>query len=101
MQRRSSRCTEGHGEVHEIRVLRRPLVGLAASHGPADNSPQVRNAQVLRDELVLRAHVVVEGAFGERARSGVVGWRGGLAVAEEGGDDDVVVLGVEGLVFPD
>jgi len=37
---------------------------------------------------VLRADVVVEGDEGERVRVGGVGWRGRLAVAEEGGNDD-------------
>ena len=56
---------------------------------------------MLCDELVLRANVVVVRALRERARGGVIGWRSGLAVAEESGNDDVVVLGVECLVFPD
>lgn len=42
---------------------------------------------MLGDELVLGADVVVEGDFGEGVRVGCVGWGGGLAVSEEGGDD--------------
>ena len=47
---------------------------------------------MLCDELVLRADVVVEGDFGEVFEGRVVGGGRGLGVAEEGGDDDEVLL---------
>jgi len=50
--------------------------------------------QALGDELVLGAHVVVEGDVGEGPDGGVGGGRG-LPVAEQGGDDDAVFSWVE------
>ncbi len=83
-------AAEGDGEVHEIRVLRYPLISLARGHGPAEDAVQVGDAQVGGEELVLGADVVIEGNFWERVM-GVVGGGGGLAVSEEGGDDYVVL----------
>jgi len=60
----------------------------------------VRYTQVLGHERVLGSHIVVECDLGERLDGRVRGG-GGLAVAEEGGDYDVVFLGVEDLVLPD
>lgn len=53
------------------------------------------DAQVLREEGVLRADVVIEGDAGPGAEGGGVRGGGGLAVAEEGGDHDVVLFGGE------
>ena len=73
---------------------------------------------MLSDELVLGADVVVEGDFGKGMRVGCVAWGGGLAVSEEGGDDNeelgcifngrarwlstmVYLLRIQSLVFAD
>ena len=61
----------------------------------------MRNFQVLSDELVLRADVVVEGDLGKGPEVGGVGGGGGLAVTEEGGDYDEVFGGIEGFVGAD
>lgn len=98
MDRGLGAAAEGDDEVHEVRVLGRPLEGLAGAHGPAEDGAGVGDPQVAGDELVLGTDVVVEGYQGEGAERGRVGGGGGLPVAEEGGDDDVVVLRVEGLV---
>ena len=49
------------------------------------------DSEVFGYEFVLGADVVVERDFGEVFEGGVVGGRGGFAVAEEGGDDDEVL----------
>lgn len=54
------RAAEWHCNIQEIRVLRCPLIGLAGAHGPAHDGAQVRDAEVLGDELVLGADIVVE-----------------------------------------
>ena len=87
MQTRACRTAEGDRYVYHIRVLGDPLVGLAGAHGPAYHAVEVGYFEVLSDELVLGADVVVEGDFGKGVRVGCVGWGGGLAVSEEGGDD--------------
>ena len=56
------------------------------------------DAEVFCHELVLRAYIVVEHDVWKRAEVWHVGWRGGLAVAEERGDDDVVFRRIEGFV---
>jgi hypothetical protein len=57
----------------------------------------VLDTEVLCHELVLRAHVVVEHDVWKRAEVWHVGWRRGLAVAEERGDYDVVFGRIEGF----
>lgn len=59
------------------------------------------DSEVLRDEGMLGAHVIVKRAFRERAGEFLVRWRRRLAVSEESGDYDEVLLGVERLVIPD
>jgi hypothetical protein len=56
----------------------------------------MRDAQVLRDERILRADVVVDGAARERAA--LVRRRRRLSVSEERGDDDEVFLWVERFI---
>jgi len=51
----------------------------------------VRDVQVLGDQGVLGADIVVDGDFGERVWVGCVRGRGGLAIAEEGGYDDEIL----------
>lgn len=87
MQTRARRTAEGDGYVYHIGVLGDPLVGLARAHGPAYNAVEMGYFEVLGNELVLGADVVVEGDFGEGMWVGCVGGGGGLAVSEEGGDD--------------
>ena len=87
METCACRTAERDGQVHHIGILGDPLVGLACAHGPAYDAVEVGYFEVLCDELVLGADVVVEGGFGEGMRVGCVGGRGGLAVSEEGGDD--------------
>lgn len=57
------------------------------------------DAEVLRDELVLGADVVVESNQGKGAKGRRVGGGTRLSVAEEGGDDDVVLFRVECFVL--
>ena len=47
--------------------------------------------EMLSDELMLGADIVIEGDFGESCRELCVGRGGGLAVAEERRDDDEVL----------
>lgn len=51
-------------------------------------------AEMLGDELVLGADVVVKGDFGESRDELCVGWGGGFTVAEERGDDDEILRDV-------
>lgn len=98
-------AAKGHAQVHEVGELGEPLVGLAGAHAPAQDGAGVGDAQVGGDEAVLGRDVVAEGDVGERGAGREVGLhvgRGrGLAVAEEGGDDDEVLGGGEGLVLAD
>ena len=80
-------AAEGDNGIHEIGVLGRPLEALAATHRPAGYTPEMGDAELLSEEGVLGADVVIEGYVWERGDGGV-GWRDGLAVAEEGSDDD-------------
>lgn len=59
------------------------------------------DSQMMGDECILRAHVIVESAFWEPAWSPLIRRRGRLAVSEKRWDDDEVFLRVEGLVFAD
>ena len=95
---RLSAAAEGDGRVHEVWVLGRPLEALAGAHGPARHAAQVRDVELLGEEGVLGADVVVEGHVGEGGDGGV-GRGGGLPVAEERCDDDEVFLWIQGLVF--
>lgn len=101
MQRGPRGAAERDNRVHEVGVLRGPLIGLGGTHGPAHNGAQVLDPKVLGDQCMLGAHVVVDAAFGKRAGCEMVRRRGRLAVPEEGWDDDEVFLRVEGLVFSD
>ena len=74
-------AAEGDCRVHEVRVLGRPLEALAGAHGPASYAAQVRNVELLGEEGVLGADIVVEGYVGEGGDGGV-GGGGGLPVAE-------------------
>jgi len=69
------RSTERDNQIHKIRKLCRPLVGLSSAHRPPDDSTQVIEAQMLRHEGVLGTDIIVEGAFGERAWGLLVRWR--------------------------
>lgn len=105
MQARAGAAAKGHAQVHEVGELGEPLVGLAGAHAPAQDGAGVGDAQVGGDEAVLGRDVVTKGDVGERGAGREVGLhvgRGrGLAVAEEGGDDDEVLGGREGLVLAD
>ena len=87
MQTCACRTAERDGQIHHIGILSNPLVGLARAHGPAYDAVEVVYLEMLRNEVVLSADVVVDGDFGEGMRVGCVGRGGGLAVSEEGGDD--------------
>ena len=118
MQTCASRTAEWDGQVHHIGILSDPLVGLARAHGPAYDAVEVVYLEMLCDQVVLSADVVVDGDFGEWMRVGSVGRGGGLAISEEGGDDDeelgrifnggtwclsisLYLLRIQGLVFAD
>ena len=87
MQTRACRTAEWDGQVHHIGILGDPLVGLARAHGPAYNAIEVVYLEMLCDQVVLSADVIVDGDLGKGVRVGCVGGGGGLAVSEEGGDD--------------
>ncbi len=87
MQTRACRTAEWDSQVHHIGVLSDPLVRLASAHGPADDAVEVVDLEMLCDQGVLGANVIVDGDFGEGMRVGCVGGGGGLAVSEKGGDD--------------
>jgi hypothetical protein len=53
---------------------------------------------MLRDELVLGSHIVVEQNVWERAQVWHVGWRGRFSIAKESWYDYVVLFGVQSLV---
>ena len=97
MQARTRAAAEGHELIHEVRVLRCPLKCLAGAHAPPEDCTHMPDAETFCDEFVLGADVVVESDGGERMDGGVGRGRG-LAVAEEGGEDDVVAFWREGLV---
>lgn len=59
-------AAEGDGDVHEVRELRGPLEGLAGAHGPAGHHSEVRDVELLGEQLMLGFDVVVEGYVGER-----------------------------------
>lgn len=61
---------------------------------------RVLDTEVLGYELVLCTNVVVECDVREGVQI-CVGWRAGLPVAEERGDYDAIVFGVEGFVIAD
>ena len=87
MQTRACRTAERDSQVHHIGILGDPLVGLACAHGPAYHAVEVVYLEMLCDQLVLSADVVVEGDSGEGMRVGCVGGGRGLAVSKEGGND--------------
>lgn len=88
-------AAEGDRDVDEVRELRGPLEALTRPHGPAQHCTQMFDAQFLGQQAVLRFHVIVEGHVRERDQVGRVGRAAGLAVAEEGGDDDEVIVWVQ------
>ena len=49
------------------------------------------DAEMFRHKLMLCSNVVVKGDIRERLSCWVIRWGGGLAVAEEGGNDDEVL----------
>lgn len=57
---------EGDNGVHEVGVLGRPLKALACTHRPAGYAAEVGDVELLREEGVLGADVVVEGHVGKR-----------------------------------
>ena len=101
MQRRPRRAAKGRDQIHEIRILRRPLVRLPGAHGPPEHGAYMPDTQVLRHELVLRAYVIVEQNIRERSKIRSITRGRGLAVPEEGGDDDEVAGRVQRFVCAD
>ena len=59
-------AAEWHNGVHEVGVLGRPLEALACAHGPAGHAAEVGDVELLGEEGVLGADVVVEGYVWER-----------------------------------
>lgn len=98
-------AAEGDAQVREAGELRQPLVRLAGAHAPAEDHARVAHAQPVRHQSVLCGDVIAERDVRERpeVRGQVrhVGWRGRLAVAQERGDDDEVLVRVERLVRTD
>lgn len=52
--------TEWNCEIHEVWILRRPLICLSTAHRPADDSMEVFDSEVLCDKLILGSHIVIE-----------------------------------------
>ena len=50
------------------------------------------DTQVLRDKFMLSANIVVQRYLGEWLKGGTVRRRGRLAITEEGGNDDEVLI---------
>jgi len=98
MQARRRSPTKRNNAVHKLWKLRRPLETLACAHAPPDDGEGMRDAEVLGEELVLGADVVVEEEGGEGGGGGAGGGRCGLAVAEKGDGDDEVFFGGECFV---
>lgn len=82
--------------VNEVGVLDGPLVRLLRAHAEAEHGVDVRDAEAL-DKDTLRTDVVIVLDPRERALR-AVGGRRRLAVAEERGNDDEVLLRVERFV---
>jgi hypothetical protein len=61
----------------------------------------MRYFKVLSHELVLSSNVVIKSASRPLSVNGVIRGRSRLAVAEQCGDDDEVLIWVERLVFSD
>lgn len=101
MQGRLCRSTEWHSDIHKVRVLRRPLIGLGASHRPTHHGTEVLDPKMLRDKFILGSHIIVEGTPGKWTGLGLVRRRRGLAVAKERRHDNEELLGIEGLVLSD
>lgn len=75
----------------EGRVHDGPVVGLLGAHAEAEHGGEVAHAEVGRQQGVLGADAVFVVQFAGGGEEGLVGRRGGLAVAEHRDDDDVVV----------
>ena len=92
MNRGLGRGAEGHDAAHEVRILGRPLVGLASGHRPAGNQGDALDIKRFSQKPVLARDIVVEGDLGKvgtgNGRVGVAG-RGRKAIAEhiDGNDE--------------
>lgn len=101
MQTRLRAPAERDSQVHEIRVLSQPLVGLPSAHAPAQHSVGMIHPQAFGDQPILCDDIVFKGHVGEGLVLGKVwhvGGAGGLAIAEQGGDDDEVFIWAKSLV---
>ena len=62
IQRVMRRAARGSGNrrsaAHHVGVTRRPFVGLLRAHGPAEHQLQFADAEMLRHQAVLGAHIV-------------------------------------------
>src|SRR5262245_51798298 len=84
--------------LDHVRVAHRPFVGLLRTHRATDDERETRELELLRDELVLRAHVVTDAYMGKVGHT--AGWRrvvrrAGETVADLIDDDDEVGLRIE------
>lgn len=105
METRTRTTADRHDMGHKAREHARPVIRLLGAHRKPKHRVQALDAQMLRQQLVLRAHAVAVVEVGGEV--GRVGGAGGFAVAEHGDHDDVVggesaaggvrVVGVGGL----
>ena len=96
-----SLCTsaERHNQIHEIWVLRSPLIRLSGPHAPSQDGSSMFDTELLVYQLVLRFDIVKECNLWPRSELLPVRWRGGLSIAKESYNNDEVVFGVQRLVL--
>jgi len=95
----SGRTTEGNGELDHGWVLRGPLEGLTGAHTPADDGDLVRDSEPFGQEIMLGSDIVVNGGLGHVDASlgtGGVGGGSRFTVSKDGGDDNEIMLGIQG-----
>lgn len=61
----------------------------------------MRDAHVLGNEFILRPHIIVKRHLWEWPRTRLVGWRGGLAISEQGWNYNEEIPRVQELVVSD
>ncbi len=117
----SCASTEWYDHVHNVWILGRPLIAkqkaqlpgqpclclnhsylslrLHCAHRPTKYRAKVFNPEMLRNQFVLRADIVVNRNLGKRLCCWMVGRRRRLAVAKQTGNNDEIFGGLQCLVF--
>ena len=94
----------GRGALHHVGIAHGPLVGLLRAHRATDHQREAAQAELLGDELMLRAHVVADAharEVGHAVRRRRVVRRGREAVADLVDDDDEVLVRIERAALAD